>query len=421
MNSQSLGYNDLGSLFTEDANLGTARFRGMGGAFGALGGDMNAITINPAGGAVFLNSEFSTSLDFRNETIKSTYYNTNTSVNSDYTNFSQIGGIFVFKTGSSNWSKTAVGFNYNTQKDFSSRWVANGNSNYPTFIYDDDYTDDGDDTNDNLYLFTDGQYFDNYTSGQNDKYTFSFSSQYSDKLYIGASFVTNNIRFYQSVYLEEDNNDGMGNFLLGNLYEELATFGTGFSFNFGIISKPTENIRLGLSYQSPTWYDLIEEFSSSEGLNGFDYSLRTPSKTTGSFAYIFNQNGLISLDYAFRNYSNIKLTPDFDFGDENRIFDTDFKGTSEIRVGTEWRVKKLSLRGGYYFQENPYNNAPSSSSLTGFSFGLGYNFGFAKFDISYEESNRTSSYDFYPQYDNIEPAYLKHNNSIITTTLAFSL
>ena len=35
---------------------GTARFQGMGGAFGALGGDLSALNINPAGSAVFNNS-----------------------------------------------------------------------------------------------------------------------------------------------------------------------------------------------------------------------------------------------------------------------------------------------------------------------------------------------------------------------------
>ena len=421
MNSQSLGYNDLGALFTGDDNHGTARFRAMGGAFGALGGDMSAFTINPAGTAVFLNSEFSASLDIRNESIKSNYYNITTNLKNDYTNFSQMGGVFVFNTGNSLWGRTAIGFNYNMQRDFQSSWIAQGNSNYPTFIYDDDYTDDGDDTNDILYLNPDGQYFDNYMGGQNDKYTFSFASQYSDKLYIGASFITNDIQFYQNVYLKEDNNDGNGNYLTGSLSEKLSILGNGFSFNLGIISKPTTNIRLGLSYQSPTWYNLFEEFQSSEGLNSFDYSMRTPSKTTGSFAYIFNQSGLISLDYAYKNYRNIKLTPDNDFRDENQNFDTDFRGTSELRLGTEWRYKKISFRGGYHFTQSPYESDSSSSNLTGYSLGLGINFGFAKLDFAYEESNQSNSYNFYPQYDNIEPAYLKKNNSIFTTTLVFSI
>lgn len=32
---------------------GTARFRGMSGAFGAVGGDLSAISVNPAGSAFF--------------------------------------------------------------------------------------------------------------------------------------------------------------------------------------------------------------------------------------------------------------------------------------------------------------------------------------------------------------------------------
>ena len=35
---------------------GTARFRAMSGAFGALGGDMSAFSINPAGSAIFNNT-----------------------------------------------------------------------------------------------------------------------------------------------------------------------------------------------------------------------------------------------------------------------------------------------------------------------------------------------------------------------------
>ena len=37
---------------------GTSRFNSMGGAFGALGGDLSAISINPAGSSIFLESEF---------------------------------------------------------------------------------------------------------------------------------------------------------------------------------------------------------------------------------------------------------------------------------------------------------------------------------------------------------------------------
>jgi hypothetical protein len=42
---------------------GTARYTAMGGAFGALGGDISAIHLNPASSAVFITNKFSASLN----------------------------------------------------------------------------------------------------------------------------------------------------------------------------------------------------------------------------------------------------------------------------------------------------------------------------------------------------------------------
>ena len=49
------GINEMINYSTSDLN-GTARFKSMSGAFGALGGDLSAITINPAGSAIFNHS-----------------------------------------------------------------------------------------------------------------------------------------------------------------------------------------------------------------------------------------------------------------------------------------------------------------------------------------------------------------------------
>ena len=54
--SQSLGYQDLALLFSGNDNNGSARFVAMSGAFGAVGGDISAMNINPAGIAVYKNS-----------------------------------------------------------------------------------------------------------------------------------------------------------------------------------------------------------------------------------------------------------------------------------------------------------------------------------------------------------------------------
>ena len=48
--------------FSNDNVQGSARFKAMSGAFGALGGDLSAVSINPAGSAFFNNSYASVTL-----------------------------------------------------------------------------------------------------------------------------------------------------------------------------------------------------------------------------------------------------------------------------------------------------------------------------------------------------------------------
>jgi len=366
-NAQTLGYNDIGVLFSKEKINGTARYNAMSGAFGALGGDLSAIETNPAGAAVFLNSEFALSLNIKNSETIVNYYGNNEFSENDFTNLSQAGGVFVFESYSRNsaWGKVALGFNYSIANDFETQWFAKGNNNYPTWI--DDPNDD------NIqYLDTDGQYFENFNDGRNDKYSFTFASELNNNMYLGASFSTYDIENLQRILLEEYNKDGNGNNLDASLIQELYTYGEGFSFNIGLISKASENMRLGLAYQSPVWYTLSEDYLDSDlevyvsntdelitdfsGYNAFDYKLRTPSKLTGSFAYIFEKQGLISIDYIYKNYSNIELdmAGNFGFIEENKAFNADLEARGELRMGTEWRFDKLSIRGGYHFEKSKY-------------------------------------------------------------------
>jgi len=430
-NAQTLGYNDIGVQFSKENINGTARFNAMSGAFGALGGDLSALETNPAGAAVFLKSEFTLTFGTNNIETTSNYYGNNQFSESNNADITQSGGVFVFNTYSrnSNWGKIALGFNYSLANDFENFWIANGNSNYPTWI--DDANDE-----DILYLNSNGQYFENLTDGKNSKYTFTFASEYNENLYLGASISSYDIEHYQQILLEEYNNDGNGNNLEASLIQELFTYGEGFSFNFGLISKPNENLRLGLAYKSPVWYNLSEDYLESDlevyysntdelltdysGINTFDYKLKTPSKFTGSFAYIFDKQGLISIDYIYKNYSDVKLS-NSNFSIENQAFKSDLESTGELRIGTEWRFDDVSLRGGYHIEKSPYKNALDSDSIEGFSFGAGYKFRGGKLDFSYQKSSNTGAYNFYPQYNQVNAAELNIDNSKITATLVLNI
>ncbi|MDO9137037.1 MAG: outer membrane protein transport protein, partial [Lutibacter sp.] len=279
------------------------------------------------------------------------------------------------------------------------------------------------------------QYFENFTDGKNGKYSFTFAAQHNDNLYLGAAINTYDVEFYQRTLTEEYNNDGNNNTLDVSSQQKLLTYGSGVSFNFGAILKPSENLRLGLAYQTPVWYTLSEDFveydedvykndvlfdTEYSGLNAFDYKMRTPSKLTASFAYIFSGNGLVSVDYSLKNYSNIKLS-NSDFISENQAFKSNMENVGELRIGTEWRFDNFSVRGGYHYENSPYKSSVSSDNLGGFSLGAGYKFRGGKFDLAYQKSGNTAPYNFYPQSNDVDSAELDFDTSTFSATLVLNL
>ena len=449
--SQSLSYQDLAILFSQDDKNGTARFTAMSGAFGALGGDISSMNVNPAGLSVFNNSSFSGTLNSRNTEINSNYYGANLINQNQFTNLSQAGAVLVFDSAyKSDWSKFAVGINYRITKDFNNSFLAQGNSGVATF------TEYPLDTNNPalVYGIADEQRFNNTFAGELSEVNFGFSSVYDQKLHVGLGLNFYDLNFNQQSTLTEFNSDVDGNELDANLYQENFTTGTGFSANLGFIYRANQSFRFGLSYQTPTWFSEIIEDSNivdNEGFFGdteiivsndnliYDntadgffpsqqlfYRLRTPSKLTASTAFIFGKNGLLSLDYSNKNYKGITLSED-DFSAENQAFQNDFRNTHNLNIGTEWRLDKFSVRGGYSYEQTPFENNnfnPGSAlqldDVTGYSFGAGYNFGNFKVDFAYSNSNRTGAYNFYSGF-NVDATKLTLDNRFFTGTVSISL
>jgi len=111
---------------------GTARYTAMGGAFGALGGDISAININPASSAVFLTNKFSGSVDFTSINNNSFYGNNSVLSSTSETDFdlNQIGAVFVFETNNQNavFDKLTLGFSYNRTNTFDDELRFQGNN-----------------------------------------------------------------------------------------------------------------------------------------------------------------------------------------------------------------------------------------------------------------------------------------------------
>ncbi len=450
--AQSLDYQDLALLFSKNDLNGTARFTAMGGAFGAVGGDISSININPAGLSIFNNSYFSGTLNLRDTQTQANYFGTNVSTQNQYVNFSQAGAALVFDTSkNSDWNKIAVGFNYRLTNDFDNSFVARGNSNIATFTnYPLDINNPA-----LVYDIADEQIFRNDFRGELSELNVAFSALYSNDLHVGLSLNFYDLNFEQQNNLTEFNSDINGNQLDANLYQESFITGTGFSANLGFIYRPNNSFRIGLSYQTPTWYgELFEENNlvSNDGFFGdteiivsndaliYDntaggnfpfqeliYSLKTPGTITASTAFIFGKRGLISVDYQLKRYAN------FRFSNNNSINDvldeTAFKDrTHNIRLGTEWRFNRLSLRAGYRFEQTPFNSNNFSPSrfvttlgdISSYSFGGGYSFGIYKVDVSYSNTTRDSSYNFYQGFG-VNPANLVTDTGVFTATFSIGI
>jgi len=434
--SQVLSYADQAVLFSSEDMLGTARYMGMSGAFGALGNDLTSIEINPAAVAVYNGSEFASSIAYRDSNIKSNFYGNTIDNQDDYFRFSQIGGVSAWDNfGNPDIFKFSVGFNYSVTKDYNNNYIVRGNSGVPEFLEDPFLNYDDDPDNDVFYNNVEDQTFINYTSGINDRFTFSFGTLYKERFYLGASMTFHHINFYQSTEYKEINNDGSGDFLDAYNNQTLSTYGNGFNFGIGTIILPTDNLRVGVSFQSPIWYNLSERFNEyldivlsntnevyveSYDPNFYDYQLRTPSKLNGSLAYVFGSAGLISFDYMYQNFRNTKLQPSSAFTVENQDLSSGLRNTSTFKVGTEWMFNIITLRGGYRLAQSPYKEAGDSFDLNGYSVGLGIrfsrNFGL---DFAYDQSTFDDQYRFL-DIPGVDAARLQVTNSRFVSTLLFS-
>ena len=432
--SQSLNYNDLGILFSKDDNYGTARYESMSGAFGALGGDISAFGINPAGAAVAQKSVFSATLSNRNTEYASMYYGNTTNSQDNYFDISQAGGILSFDTAyDSDWNRFALSFNYRIKKDFNGFYSAEGNSNR---LIHNEHLADNKVTRTQFDASID-QYVSSKTKGQSSVFNMGFSAVHQNKLFVGASLNFHDIEFYREGYFNEVNDDVDGNVLDVESYTETYIQGNGFSLGLGFIYKFNQNIRVGLAYETPTWYqEVIEDYydelimneiqnlSINEYINvigseAYAYKFKSPSRITASGAYVLGKQGLISVDYTYKDYKNTKFS-DGDFNQENTNFANDYRNTQALNIGTEWRFDKMSIRGGYHYEKDPnllLGGNTNKDNIKGYSAGLGYNFGNMKFDLAYSNYENKQFYRIY----NTDDLNINNNTSRISATLTFSL
>lgn len=443
---------------------GTARYIAVGGAFGALGADFTTLSHNPAGIGVYKSSEVSITPSIFQGRSQSTYFG-ETRENDRYNfNLGSVGIVMVSTPGArtleSGWKNFQFGFGVNRLANFNNRISIEGfneSSSYLTpyviesneFNVGLDELDDfgagmaydvylmGYDTATNEYFIDmpDGGVLQNKyisTRGAINEMVFSIGGNYNDRVYLGATLGVPFIRYRERAeYEEEDVNLTNDIFNSFERVDELTTTGTGINLKAGIIVRATDWLRIGTAIETPTFFTMSDEYSttfSSEFDDLFDpqeitrdgfyeYELNTPFKAMAGVGIVLGKAGLISADYQYVDYTNARLRAgDYDFEDENDAIRNDYKAAHNFSLGTEWRAGIIAFRGGYGIFANPYKTG-TNSAISQYSAGIGLRGSKFFADFTWAMNNMDDEYHLYSAPDGRAIADTEINNSMFLMTV----
>ncbi len=427
---------------------GTARFIGMGGAMSALGGDLSVISTNPAGLAIFRRSDIMISAGFdQHSTSLGGMDESHTQAR-----LNNIGVVIPFPVETSRiLSNVNFGFQYQRRNNFyknmslnqvlrnglsqlgqaaamakgtpeSDIWGTedynpfyNGNVGWlPLAAVNTEIMRSMDDAG-SMYeygylLDLDGNFalpteatslFNSTEEGGIDQMDFSFSFNFNDRFYLGASIGYYHVDYTKNTYYDEGIMDNdLGEFLGYYIYSDNWIHGDGVDFKLGAIVRPIEEspLRIGFAVHTPVFYRLtlttgfdagaVYEYevewddvsqtqtvtlddayvSSYDYMSGYpidqDFRLRTPWLFNVSAGYTIGTNIALGAEYEYEDYSSCNLKNPYGENDlyGNEQISSQLKGVHTLRVGGEYKVMpEVALRAGYNYSSSAYKEGSYKS------------------------------------------------------------
>lgn len=349
--------------FSRTSLHGTARAVAMGGAFGALGGDLSSVYINPAGIGVFRKPEvtYTSSLNF------ATTMSDGLSAKSISYLPGNLGGVLTLDDEKNGWETLNFGLSFTSLSNFNRR-TNQAVANSPTSLTDIYAAQSQGIAPQNLSVFNTGLFYDSFltyqtedgayhsiletdseTAEQVNQYkktkekgfmgemSISVGTNYIDKLYLGVAIGIQLLKYdVKSTYSElaEENAPSLLNYY--NFDESRKLDGTGINLKAGFIYRPTPEVRIGAAIHSPTWYGVehtlensvysvfTTETDPSVGREYPDYyyssaeygdfyqphlfrsNMQTPWRTILSFGSVIAHRVILSMDYEYVNYTRFK-------------------------------------------------------------------------------------------------------------------
>lgn len=505
-----------GFRFSQPDMKGTARYMGMGGAFGALGGDLSSISTNPAGIGVYRRNEIGITMDIdiqsaaaESQGFKSTQDQTKVLLNN-------VGGVASWNLANPVVPNINLGFTYNRAASFNSHYVGavnelrNSLTNYIAGVSNNEGVTVADVTSTNTftpYNPNDGGYaapwlsilgYDSYfitptgdddqpqwigqwgtttsgsgafevlTTGGANEYNIAVGGNLYNKVFWGIDFGIIDLDYSMTALWSENLNNAVvdnpygdenstADWVLTNMYN---ASGTGYNLKAGFIYRPVQELRLGVSFATPTWYAINESYMASTNFNysvdipgmqqnravtndgqwGLNsYNFRTPWRLTASAAGVIGKNLIVSADVEWQWFNKMRFYNgggnffDYDdgYGDwdwpyyapakkaspsliindpwyaTNADIEDFYQSTTTFRLGAEYRITpRFSVRAGYANVSSPVRKEAKDGTMLIYTSGTMPNY---RWDNSTNYITCGLGYNFNNFY--IDAAYVHKNVS----------
>ena len=397
---------DAEQIASSDLN-GTARYVAMGGALGALGGDISVLSDNPAGLGIFKKHDISFTTGVVIGENAGVLDHSKARMSLD-----QIG--FVYAMESEGDILANIGFNYHKKSNylynlntvvgglnggsqtFDAARLVNGHGTQSIFedLMSNSYIQGGKDVlsydnSSKWYAGSSATYADYRRSsrGSNSQFDVDLSLNVGDQVFFGFGIGCYSINSkWESIYYEQNRTPGSvkSNENRGyDIYSWNETKGDGFDLKFGTIIRPIESspFRFGVAIHTPTWYNIqktngadlnlydvndnVLDYFSAEGGDFYDskYRFRTPWKFDFSLGTTVGSWLALGAEYTVQDLSTCKYYYGDDsffsgtFSDINHQIKSSLKTQHTLKLGVECKpTDQISVRLGYNYVSSPFTD-----------------------------------------------------------------
>ncbi len=409
-------YSNYSMTSTADV-IGSARYVGMGGAMGALGADISAISNNPASLGLFRRNDasFTLGVGVQDDTPAEGAPRTRMS-------FDQLG--LVFASSATEDTRFVWGVNLQKKANFGHSFTAGSSSlhgfsqaaqlaaiygMYPgmsegalparafaALLYD---LPDGVGVTSSAYDFY------RNTRGYLYGLDINLTIAHQDRVYVGATMGLDFMRYRSTMRYMETRDGTDGSVQDYDLESNHRVSGEGLNIKLGAIFRPIEDspFRFGITVETPTWYTFTQErsyhsfaskwdylgydeqaqvyvydylpdgqyaiYDSPDG-NELDFNVFSPWKLRAQIGSTIGRSFAwdVEYEYAFTDYTKMGYPTDYDSDGPSINMDKDvamsrlthatMQGVHNVRAGFEYKpVPEFAVRAGYNYWSKPMKSS----------------------------------------------------------------